>query len=378
MSLIKSLIKTSYLKLVFSLFKLFPVKQGRVLFSSFYGRQCSGDPKAIYEKLLSLDTHHELIWVMNKPSNVRARTVKRYSLSHLYYLATCEFRIDNCQESRHLTPKPATTYLQTWHGTPLKKIAQDLDDAFNAHKQDWLLDAQYWNYLLAPSSEIADIFSTAFKIERQKVLTTGNPRNELLTKKPLATVDKIKADLNIPQGKKVILYAPTFRDDEQGKFHLQLTHAKITERLGNNYVFLVRLHSNIKQLVNGKFDGQSMVDVTTYDDIQELMLISDLLITDYSSVFFDFAILQRPMIFYPYDIEKYKNKLRGFYFDYQTTVPGEVVYDEDTLLNTIIRLEQEEYKVKQINHIHNFNLKFNESEVDITRILNRIGLINET
>lgn len=377
MSLIKRLIKATYLQAFFTLFKLFPVKKKRVLFSSFYGRQCSGDPKAIYEKLLSLKTEHELIWVLNKPGSLSIKAVNRYSLKHLFYLATCEFRIDNCQESHYLKPKSSTTYIQTWHGSPLKKIAQDLDDAFIAHKQDWLLDANYWDFLFAPSIEIAEIFSKAFKIDNKKVINTGNPRNEILGNSDTILMNKVKTSLNIPSTKKIILYAPTFRDDEQGKFYLKLSKDKIVNALGSDYLLLVRLHSNIKHLVNGSFDNENIMNVTEYDDIQELMLISDILITDYSSVFFDFAITEKPMLFYPYDIDKYKNTLRGFYFDYQSTVPGKVVYDEDSLIEAILKLESKEYKESELNGVKLFNQKFNENKVDSINILKQVGLLDE-
>jgi len=151
---------------------------------------------------------------------------------------------------------------------------------------------------------------------------------------------KLKVDLDIPIGKKVILYAPTWRDDDffekgQYKFQFQFDIERMKERFGDKFVLLTRMH----YLVAEKFDFTPyegfVKDVSSYLDISDLYLISDILITDYSSVFFDYANLKRPIIFYMYDLENYRDHLRGFYFDIEEEAPGPIVEKEEDLYEAI-------------------------------------------
>ena len=153
------------------------------------------------------------------------------------------------------------------------------------------------------------------------------------------------------KNKKIILYAPTWRDDEfyekgQYKFSLRLNLDKLKESLGEEYILLVRTHYFIADKLDLSDYKGFAVDVSRYDDIAELYLISDILITDYSSVFFDFANLRRPILFYTYDLDKYQNMLRGFYIDIHTEVPGPLVFTTEEIIDKIKNIDKlnEEYK----------------------------------
>ena len=170
--------------------------------------------------------------------------------------------------------------------------------------------------------------------------------------------------MGIPDGKKVILYAPTWRDDEwygqgQYKFTLQLNLDQLRETLGDEYVVVLRTHYLIVDALNLEdykgfaFNGSG----SDFDDISLLYLISDILITDYSSVFFDYANLRRPMLFFTYDLDKYRDVLRGFYFDLEELLPGPLVFTTDEIIDTIRNLPavMEKYKDKAEVFYEKFN-----------------------
>ena len=190
------------------------------------------------------------------------------------------------------------------------------------------------------------------------IVEVGYTRNDFLYNYTQDDVQKIKQKLNLPEDKKIILYAPTYRDNQHklGKGYvldLKLDLNKLKEQVGKEYVILMRLHYLVANKVNlEEFKGFAY-DVSKYDDINELYIISDLLITDYSSVFFDYANLKRPILFYMYDLEEYKNSIRDFYIELNE-LPGPIIENEDELIN----------QIKNVNNSYNqkykkFNEKYN-------------------
>ncbi|MGI2215215.1 CDP-glycerol glycerophosphotransferase family protein [Shewanella oncorhynchi] len=364
--------KDSYLKVFYSVFSLFPIREKRIVFSSFYGKQFSGDPKAIYLLIEEMNLGTECIWVLNNRENRNFKTVNRYSLKHLYYLATCQYRIDNCQEKSILRSRSGCVNVQTWHGTPVKKIAQDIEQVgFSSIKKEWQKDALSWNYFITSSKSTTDLLSNAFNISRDICLEYGNPRNDILHAYSEDHVNNIKKKIGLNKDKKVILYAPTFRDGND-TFNIELDFNLLSKMLNDDYVFLVRMHSNIRQFKSVDVDGSFVVNVTDYDDVQDLLLISDCLVTDYSSLFFDFALLKRKMIFYAYDIEKYEMDSRGLYYNYRCFVPGNVVLNQHELIDEILSENVNE------DIIDDFNNKYNSRSGDATfSVLKEIGLIRD-
>src|SRR5699024_4221444 len=156
------------------------------------------------------------------------------------------------------------------------------------------------------------------------LLEYGYPRNDILYNwNSKLKVEELKKRLNLPTDKKVILYAPTWRDDEfysvgKYKFSLKLDLENMERALDEEYIIILRMHYLIASNLDISDYPSFVFDFSNYSDISELYLVSDILITDYSSVFFDYANLKRPILFYTYDLEKYRNQLRGFYLDLDT------------------------------------------------------------
>lgn len=324
-----------------------PVKKNYILFESFFGKNYSDSPKYVYQYL----SEHYLgkyksIWVIDKKNTKiphRHTKIKRFSIRYYYYLARCEYFVFNGRQPEWAVKREGTTFLQTWHGTPLKKLVFDIEDVSSAtprYKQQVYKQSRAWDYLIAPNAFSSETFRRCFMFDN-KMLETGYPRNDILhspNREEIAA--KVKQKLGIPKDKKTILYAPTWRDDEfygkgQYKFELHLNLDYMREQLGDEYVLLLRTHYFIADSLDVSALKGFAYNLSKYDDISELYLISDILITDYSSVFFDFANLKRPMLFFTYDLEKYRDVLRGFYIDIEKEVPGPLLFTSEEVVDAI-------------------------------------------
>lgn len=337
-----------------------PLKDNWVFCESFFGKNYSDSPKYVYEYLQkNYPGKYRFIWVMDKKNTkipYKHTKVKRFSIGYVYYLARCKYYIFNSRQPEWIKKRKGNVFLQTWHGTPLKRLVFDLEDINSAtprYKRQTYKQSRAWDYLIAPNQYSSDIFRRCFMYEKT-MLETGYPRNDIMhydNKDQIAA--QLKEKLGIPRDKKTILYAPTWRDDEyyvkgQYKFSLKLDLNLLKEKLGEEYVILLRTHYFIADSLDVTGLEGFAYNFSDYDDISELYLISDILITDYSSVFFDYANLKRPMLFYTYDLEKYRDVLRGFYIDIEEELPGPLLFTTEEIVDAVHRIDQlkDEYQAK--------------------------------
>ncbi|WP_210470035.1 CDP-glycerol:glycerophosphate glycerophosphotransferase [Sporosarcina sp. 6E9] len=347
-----------YIQLYRSLFMKMPLKKKTVVFESFLGKSYSDSPKYIYEYMIENKMDYNYVWIFNEKKNIpgNASQVKRFSLKYFYYLARAKYWVSNSRLPITLNKREGNVYLQTWHGTPLKQLVFDMVDVYSAdpkYKSNFYRQSRRWDYLSSPNAYSSAIFRSAFKYDKE-MLEFGYPRNDILyTKNNPDNINELKVSMRIPTDKKVVLYAPTWRDDEfysagKYKFTLQLELDKLQAELGDDYIVLLRMHYFIaNQLDISEYSG-FVYDFSSYDDIAELYLVSDVLITDYSSVFFDFANLKRPILFYTYDLENYRDKLRGFYLDIETEVPGPLLRNTEEVIHAISDIQnvQKDYATR--------------------------------
>lgn len=319
-----------------------------VFFESFHGKSYSGQPKYIYEKMLELgyDKHYDFVWSykgdLDIPGNplITMRESKQYN----YLLRTSNYWITNVSFPI-LKEDDDIVYLQTTHGTPYKKMGSDIDSSEeNVNKGRVLIESGTWNYLLSPNDYSKDIFKRAFEYDGT-VINKGYPANDIFYRDMTDKKNQLIRDLNIPKDKKIILYAPTYRDyDVDGRknhqFNLLLDFKKLQEELSDDYVLIVRLHYILSKSLNLSDEFKDfIIDLSEYDDIADLYLISDMLITDYSSVFFDFAHSKKPMLFFVPDFEKY-NSFRGLYPQVKENLPGPELYTNEELIEAIKNINQ--------------------------------------
>ncbi|WP_051291606.1 CDP-glycerol glycerophosphotransferase family protein [Fictibacillus gelatini] len=357
------LTKAAYL-LVFKFVGFLPAKKNLIMFESFAGKQYSDNPRAIYEYLCENHPEYKMVWSFNRKTyesrgDDSIPCVRRFSIRWLFLMARARYWVVNSRLPLWI-PKPAhTIYLQTWHGTPLKRLAADMDEVHmpgtntKKYKRNFIREARRWDYLISPNAYSTEIFKRAFQFEKE-MIESGYPRNDFLhLENNPDSVRKLKESLGVPLDKKIILYAPTWRDDQfygkgRYKFDLDLDLNLLREKLGDDYVLILRMHYLVAENFDlAPFEGFAY-DFSSHKDIRELYLIADLLITDYSSVFFDYANLKRPMIFYVYDIETYRDKLRGFYFDFEQYAPGPLVKTTPEVIRSIREIEANDFKPSEI------------------------------
>ena len=330
-----------------------PIEENWVMFETFMGKSYADSPKYIYEYLAkNYPEKYKFIWVLNDPKEklpYEGIIVKRFTKKYAYYLAKSKYFVFNIRQPLWFRKREGQVFLETWHGTPLKRLAFDQEEVTAAsptYKSQFYRQKQEWDYLIAANKFSSDIFKSCFMYTNGTMLEIGYPRNDLLyaPNKDQIALD-LKKKLHIPLDKKTILYAPTWRDDEyygkgQYKFKLKLDLEMMKKELGDEYVILLRTHHYIADALDVTGVEDFAYNLSKYDDITEIYLISDICITDYSSVFFDFANLKRPMLFYTYDIDKYRDVLRGFYIDMEKELPGPLVYSTKEVIDQIKHLDE--------------------------------------
>ena len=357
-----------------------PIDTNRVLFETFMGRQYGCNPRAIYEYMLSDERFDdcEFVWVFKDyskkdlfPQLERSHIVIYKSKEYFDAVATSAVVVTNSNLEDRITRKKGQCFMQTWHGTPLKRLRCDIEvekgNAANSlteirNRND--IDVKRYDYFLSPSAFASEKFISAFNLKalglEDIMAEIGYPRNDKLAAVDEAKSAAVKESMGISKDKKVILYAPTFRDNKhdsaKGYIHdTQLDFDRLEKELADDYVIVFRTHYFIANRFDfSKYEG-FIYNASDLDDITDLYLIADVLITDYSSVFFDFANLNRKVVYYMYDLEEYKNDIRGFYISLDE-LPGRIVTTEDQLLEAIKEDDdyQEKFKI--------FNEKYNSLE----------------
>lgn len=359
-------------------YRFIPSDKQTILFISFHGRGYSDNPKALHQYITNHREYQNYRCIFaikhHRQKNLtipNAKIIEYFSIPYFFYLARSKYWIANCKLPKYVLKKKDQIYLQTWHGTPLKKLAHNIEvpEGTTFYRSEMSVeemrstydnDVSKYTYMISPSSFTTEVFQSAFAINKERLIETGYPRNDILSNYHQEEIQKIKADLNLPDDKKIILYAPTWRDNSYNlkgyTFKLEVDFKKWQEALGNEYIVVFKPH----YLIINDFDLDSVKDFVYYidpqADISSLYLIADILVTDYSSVFFDYAILNRPIYFYMYDLDSYRDELRGFYLDIYQDLPGAIIEDENELLTA---LANNDYDYSRLTA---FNQRFNNHE----------------
>lgn len=368
MLILKKIARKSYmlfLETVFRCCSLLPLNVNDVVFESFLGSGCNDSPRDIYDYIKKNYKKLNCYWSVKKASTTdieNKEIILRMSLRYVYKLARAKYIVSNSRLPIFFKRRKDQVYLQTWHGTPLKKLVCDVQvdgsHAMNNQRyvQSFLKEVNNWTYLVSPNQYSTNCFKSAFNFTG-KILEYGYPRNQQLHNVNQKLSLEIRDSLGINEDDKVLLYTPTFRDsdmsDDYKYYHqLQLDLAKIEQT--PNIKLLLRLHYLIASKIDlSKYNN--VIDVSSYSNLNELFIASDCLVTDYSSTMFDYAVLQKPLILFPYDLSKYQNEIRGFYFDYKQ-LPGDIIKNTDELISIANNLEV--YAAKYKRELNEFNNKF--------------------
>ncbi|MGP1370055.1 MAG: CDP-glycerol glycerophosphotransferase family protein [Eggerthia catenaformis] len=329
-----------------------PVDSRIIVFESFRGASYSDTPKYIYEYLAkNYPGEYKFVWVLNDKSYTlpyEGQIVKRFSRKYAYYMGIAKYFVFNTRQPLWFRKREEQIFLETWHGTPLKRLAFDQEEvtaASPSYKTQFYRQKQEWDFLIAANKFSSDVFRSCFMYDGP-MLETGYPRNDLLKDPDRDEITiELKKKCGIPLSKRTILYAPTWRDDEyygngSYKFQIKLNLEMMRKELGDEYVVILRTHYYIADNIDLTGLEDFAYNLSKYDDVTEIYLMSDILITDYSSVFFDYAGLRRPMLFFTYDLDKYRDILRGFYIDMEKELPGPLVYTTEEVINRIKSIDE--------------------------------------
>jgi CDP-glycerol glycerophosphotransferase len=323
-----------------------PVRDA-VFFVSWKGKQCTGNPLGIAEELRRRGDDREHLWAVTDwsvPVPEGGTGVLRGTEEYYEALARSKYLISNDDMQLPFRKRDGQFYLQTWHGTPLKRIGFDITNpqfiSGTAYFDHLARDVAQWDLLLSPNPFSTPIMRGAFRYGGE-IGEYGYPGNDLLGRGTAETAARVRARLGLPAGKRVVLYAPTWRDNQvyangrRYRFDMRLDLERAWRELGEDHVFLIRgHHHNADDVPAGMRDGFAL-NVTAYPDITELYLVSDVLVTDYSSAMFDYAVTGRPILFFTYDLAEYRDSLRGFYFDFEAEAPGPLLADSAGVIEAV-------------------------------------------
>ncbi len=319
----------------------------KIVYVSFRGH-FSDSPRALYEELRArgVDAGHTWLSAPHTQAGfpADATTLTFGSPESIAALESADLVISNDHIPLDWEKRPGTTYLQTWHGTMLKRIHNDVLWAPEGRLAYLEQDIARWDLLLSPNAVSTDRLRRAFGFTGP-IHETGLPRNDLLSSPQRDEVRAaVRADLGVREDQKVVLYTPTWRDDLVFKksgpqdFEFAIDLGDFAERLGEDHVLLLRLHNMVMDRLE-VIEGSVVRDVCSHPDIRDLYLAADLLVTDYSSTMFDFAITGKPMLFFTYDLDYFRDELRGFYFDLAEVAPTPLLRTSKELVDAIAGID---------------------------------------
>ena len=326
------------------LFVRLPIRRDTVVFESHLGKQYSDSPKYIYEELRRSGAEHTAIWSYAKsPAGFpkEAKLVRRGSWQYYLALARAGFWVDNQGFTPDAVKRPQTTYIQTWHGSAYKRMGVDdpqLKRSGRARRARFQQAIDRYDAFLIRSEHDARTLAKGLGV-RAELIRSGYPRNDPLVNG--GDTDALAARLKLTGDERtVVLYAPTFRAGPNGKaqkrFAMPFDLEEFAEEFGRTHVLLVRPHYLNTAVVPPSLSGV-VRDVGAVHDVTSLLLLSDALVTDYSSLMFDYALLDRPTVFFAPDLEDYARS-RGTYFDLREEAPGPVVTSPEELFAALADL----------------------------------------
>ncbi len=329
----------------------YPLQQRRgmrdsVVFVTFKGKQASDNPLGIAQELRRRGDDREHIWAVNDwavPIPEGARPVLMGTEGYWDAVARSKYIVSNDDMPASYVKRPGQVYAQTWHGTPLKRIGFDVEQLQSISGAKYLdhlgADVAKWDVLLSPNPFSTPILRQAFRFDGD-IYESGYPRNDVLAAGDAeALAATVRQRIGLPAGKRAVMYAPTWRDNQyyasgRYRFDLRFDLERAWQQLGDDYVVLIRGHHHMADDVPPGRPG-FVINVTAYPDLAELFLVSDALMTDYSSMMCDFAATGKPMLFYTYDLEDYRDNLRGFYLDFEAEVPGPLLASSEEVIAAI-------------------------------------------
>lgn len=348
-----------------------PIRNNKIVVSSYFGKGYGDNPKYICEYLLSKRSDLDIVWlckpeVIKEQSDLfpkRIRLVKNKSVRALIEMFTAKIWIDNCRKSFYPPKRKGQFYLQTWHaGFGLKRIENNATEKLKPRYVKLAKkDSKMCDLLVFESSDLFQDIGKMFWYDGE-IFREGVPRNDVIVNNDPHVINKIYEYYQLSKEKKIILYAPTFRAGELVQVSpefLEQVRKTFSEKFGVEYVMLVRLHPNDtenKELILGEIENTNLIDASSYNDMQELLCATDVLVTDYSSTIGEALVSNKKCFIYAYDYEQYQQN-RGLVMDL-IDLPFPVVMNQKEFLENIRNFNLNNY----LTNVKKFKKELNISE----------------
>lgn len=330
--------------------RIFPIKENKIVCCNMKGKRYGDNPKYIADEILKRNLDYEIVWLMKSMEDVELpegiRPVKYSPVLVAYQLATAKIWIDSNTKPLGVRKRKGQYYIQTWHGSyGLKKMYGDIPDKISLFdKRNIQYNSKIQDLFVSNSDFYSEIYRRAFWYQGE-ILKCGSPRNDIFFTENQQCLQRVRDFFNI-KNKKIALYAPTYRNDfELDAYRLDFERLKsnLAKRFGGEWVILVRLHPH-NMIDAEKFleYTDSVINATTYSVMQELLVASDILISDYSSCMFDFVTTKKPCFMYASDAAKYKEE-HDFYFNIYE-LPFPLAENNDEMEQRILQFDDASYR----------------------------------
>lgn len=342
--------KSLILNFVQRLFRIIPIRHNKLIFIDYYGMGYGCSPKSLSDYINEHKPNWKIVWCFTNPDKFTVKGIKKiryFSLLFFYELATSKILVTNFRMPVFYKKRKGQKYVQTWHSSlRLKKVEGDVESVLKPNYIEMAKhDSNQIDLFVSGCRITSDTIKRAFWY-RGEIIESGTPRIDTLIHNSLERIKEIRSDLGIALDMKVLLFAPTFRNCEN-KNYLSFDTDKLLKLINDhqkpNWIVLNRFHPHDYNK-KGDLMSKDTIDVTNYSDVQDLMLIADILVTDYSGLMFDFAYTQKPCFLYVPDLEEYIRSERSLYFDIKS-LPFPMCFSIEELAKNIIEFNQDTYEV---------------------------------
>lgn len=343
---------------LFYLLRIFPIKKNKVIATAFGGIRYGDNQKPMLEALHEICPETEIVWVKKRGYEYELpewmRTVRWYSLRWIYEHATAKIWINNCLTPDYFLKRKGQLYIETWHGgLGIKKVFGDVQsEKDQKNKRLYERMANLADVFISNSDHLSAIYRNVL-CYNGPIWKCGYPMNDILFTENAQITEKVKKTLNIPATNKVLLYAPTHRDKfvtegrvDDSVFFSNFTDLRqsLSQRFGGEWTILLRWHQSQMKMLSGTIIPSNVVNATSYPDMQELLMATDVMMSDYSSCIFDAAMRRIPCFIYASDYNEYK-KYRGVYYEMEE-LPFPYAKDNDEMEQNVKAFDMDDYLKK--------------------------------
>lgn len=348
-------------KLIYFWCLCFPIKEKKIFVNFFDGKGIGDHPKYIIQELLKMDKTIQVYWVYNgkKKSDLEnIDFVRPFSISAIFHQATSQIWISSVRMPYYSIKRKYQYYFQTWHGgLAFKRIEQECEDALSKrYKRTCRHDSKMIDYWVSSNADNTNLYKNFFWYQGGEIMEVGSPRNDIFFRENSELKNRIRSQYHL-ENNNIVMYAPTFRKGDSFKaYNLNLNTLCncLGKKFGGEWNLVVRLHPRLAEKSADFIDyTDNIIDGSKIDDIQELLSITDLLITDYSSIALDFMNTRRPVIIYASDIDEYKRD-RDFHIDLEST-PFPIATNQVELEEEINKFDYEKYQKSLCDFMDKYN-----------------------